>query len=404
MKILLITTARWLSSARLAMALTELGCEVEALCPGDHPMLQSSAVRKHTHFHPLTPLSCIESALRRSTLEFIIPGDELAVSYLHRIHARTTSPEVRKLIERSFGDPANYPLAHSCNDLMAVAREEGVATPLTAVVPTPAEIPGLASRFGLPLILKADGTTGGQGVRVLTQTYGAEKVWRGLRAPIGIVRLLKRMIVDSDWNQVLPFLRRDTRVVNAQSFVSGSEANTVVSCWQGEVLACICLEVVNVWYPHGPSSVVRVVNNPAMAESSRKIVKRLKLSGFCGFDFIKDEHTGVPLMIEMNPRPTQLAHLQLGAGRDLVTAWVGAASGRTVHARLAVTDKDLIAVFPHELHRDPSSPMLQEAYHDVPWSEPALVLSCMKKPSKLSTWRPRLLWLDSRARAGLDKG
>jgi len=384
------------------MALTDVGCEVEALCPNDHPMLQSSVIRKHQLFHPLAPLGCIESAIRKSAPEFIIPGDELAIFYLHRIHARTT-PDVRALIERSLGDPANYPLAHSCNELMAVAQEESVATPLTAEVPSPEDIPGLASRFGLPLILKADGTTGGQGVRVLTQTYGAEKVWQALRAPIGVARLLKRMIVDSDWNQILPFLRRDTRVVNAQSFVSGSEANTVVSCWQGEVLACICLEVVSVWYPHGPSSVVRVVDNPAMAESSRKIVKRLKLSGFCGFDFILDEHTGTPLMIEMNPRPTQLAHLQLGAKRDLVTAWVGAASGRTVRERPAITDKDLIAVFPHELHRDPSSPMLQEGYHDVPWSEPALVLSCMKRPSTWSVWRPRLLWLDSLVHSGPDK-
>ncbi len=104
-------------------------------------------------------------------------------------------------------------------------------------------------------------------------------------------------------------------------------------------------------------------------------------------------------MIEMNPRPTQLAHLQLGVGRDLVTAWVGAASGRTVRSRPSVTQKDLLAVFPHELHRDPSSPMLQEAYHDVPWSEAALVLSCMKKPSKWKAWRPRLHWLNAHARS-----
>ena len=403
MKILLITTSRWLSAARLAMALTDVGCEVEALCPHDHPMLQASVIRKHLLFHPLTPVSCIERAIRRSVPEFIIPGDELAILYLHRIHARSTG-EMRALIERSLGDPANYPFAHSCHKLMALAQEEGVATPLTAEVPDPAEIPGLAARFGMPLILKADGTTGGQGVRVLTQTYGADKIWRALRAPIGAARLMKRVIFDSDWNQILPFLRRDTRVINAQSFISGSEANTVVACWQGELLACISFEVVSVWYPHGPSSVVRVINDAAMAESSRKIVKRLNLSGFCGFDFIRDEHTGAPQMIEMNPRPTQLAHLQLGEGRDLVTAWVGAASGRTLRARPAVTEKDLIAIFPHELHRDPSSPMLQDAYHDVPWSEPAVVIACMKKPSNLSTWRPRLRWLDEHSRAGLNKG
>jgi len=48
--------------------------------------------------------------------------------------------------------------------------------------------------------------------------------------------------------------------------------------------------------------------------------------------------------------------------------------------------------------------MLQDAYHDVPWSEPAVVMACMKKPSNLSTWRPRLRWLDEHSRAGLNKG
>jgi hypothetical protein len=388
MKILLVTTSRWASAARISMALSDVGCEVEALCPRNHPMLQTSAVKKHMIFHALRPLHSIERAIRKSAPAFVIPGDELTVLYLHRLHARA-SADIRAIIERSIGDPANYHFAHSGSDFMALAQELGVATPATAQVRDPAQIPGLAQKFGLPLILKADGTTGGTGVRILTETYGAEKVWRALRAPIGFARLMKRVLVDSDWNEILPFLRRKPRVINAQSFIPGKEANIVVACWQGEMVACISLEVASVWYPRGPSSMVRVVDNPQMAESARKIVKRLNLSGFCGFDFILDEHTGSAMMIEMNARPTQLAHLQLGDGRDLITAWVGAATGRTLRARPAITDKSLIAVFPHELHRDPSSTLQQEAFHDVPWSEPGLVLACVHKPSRLNAWHPQ---------------
>jgi len=402
MKILLITTSRWASAARLAMALADVGCHVETLCPRNHPMRKTSIVRRHMLFHPLLPLGSIKRAIRRSNPDFVISCDELTVLYLHRLHAQA-SPEIRALIERSLGDPAGYSLTHHCNQLMTLAQEEGVATPATAEVPTPASIPGLAARFGLPLILKADGTTGGQGVRILTETYGAEKLWSTLRAPIGPVRLLKRMLVDSDWNGVIPFLRREKRVVNAQSFVPGTEANMVVACWKGELLSALCFEVASVWYPRGPSSVVRVVKNSAMEEAARKIVKRLNLSGFCGFDFILDEITGAPLMIEMNARPTQLAHLSLGDGRDLITAWLSAANGTSMRARPAVTGKDLIAIFPHELHRDPGSPELQNAYHDVPWSEPALVLACLRKPSKLASWRPHLQWLNVRSFLGLRK-
>ena len=389
MKILLVTTSRWASSARLAMAMTDIGCEVTALCPHSHPMLQTSVIRKHLLFQPLRPLHCIAKAIRETTPDFIVPGDELAVFHLHHLHTKA-SAGVRALIERSLGDPAAYPLTHNASQLMAVAQEEGVATPATIEVPTPKDIPALASRFGLPLVLKADGTTGGTGVRILTEIHGTENIWRSLRASISPARLLKRMFVDSDWSMVLPFLRGDIRTVSAQAFISGTEANTVVACWQGEVVACVCLEVVNTWYTRGPSSVVRVVDNPAMVAAARKMVKRLNLSGFCGFDFILEEHTRTPLMIEMNARPTQLCHLQFGPGRDLITAWASAATDSSMRARPAITDKDLIAVFPHELHRDPSSPMLTTAYHDVPWSEPTLVMSCMRKPTTWGAWRPRL--------------
>jgi len=79
MKILLVTTSRWASSARLAMAMTDIGCEVTALCPHSHPMLQTSVIRKHLLFQPLRPLHCIAKAIRETTPDFIVPGDELAV-------------------------------------------------------------------------------------------------------------------------------------------------------------------------------------------------------------------------------------------------------------------------------------------------------------------------------------
>jgi len=403
MKILLVTTSRWASTARMAMALTEVGCEVTALCPHGHPMLQTKSVRKHLTFRHLLPVHSIKQAIRQTRPDFIIPGDELAVFHLHRVHAKGTA-DVRALVERSLGDAASYPLTHNASQLMAVAQEAGVATPVTAEVSTPKDIPGLASRFGLPLVLKADGTTGGTGVRILTEVHGKENLWRGLRASISPARLLKRMLVDSDWSMVIPFLRGDIRTVNAQAFISGTEANIAVACWQGEVVSSICLEVVSVWYERGPSSVVRVIDNPVIVAAARKMVKRLNLSGFCGFDFMLDENSGAPMLLEMNARPTQLCHLQLGPGRDLITAWTSAATDLSMRARPAITDKDRIAVFPHELYRDASSPMLHMAYHDVPWSEPSLVMSCIRKPSNWAAWHPNLRWIGLGPSFGIDKG
>ena len=38
-----------------------------------------------------------------------------------------------------------------------------------------------------------------------------------------------------------------------------------------------------------------------------------------------------------------------------------------------MTDQALIALFPQEWQRDPSSPLLREAYHDAPRTQPELL-------------------------------
>jgi len=144
-------------------------------------------------------------------------------------------------------------------------------------------------------------------------------------------------------------------------------------CCRGEVLAAECMEVVKTWEAKGPSSVVRLIRDEAMVEAIRKIVGRLGISGFCGFDFMVEAGSGRLLLIEMNLRPTQLVHLALGVGRDLVAAYVRTVVGLAVGDRAAVTGGDLIALFPQELQRDAESEFVGRAYHDVPWGEARLM-------------------------------
>ena len=49
--------------------------------------------------------------------------------------------------------------------------------------------------------------------------------------------------------------------------------------------------------------------------------------------------------------------------------------------RASATQGDTIALFPREWLRDPASPWLKTAFHDVPWDDPATVRSCIEKAS-----------------------
>ena len=95
-----------------------------------------------------------------------------------------------------------------------------------------------------------------------------------------------------------------------------------------------------------------------MSAAAEKMVRRLKLSGLHGFDFMLEASTGNARLIEINPRATQVGHLTLGPGRDLPAALYAALSGEDLHPAPKVTENDIIALFPQEWMRDPDSAFL----------------------------------------------
>jgi hypothetical protein len=64
-------------------------------------------------------------------------------------------------------------------------------------------------------------------------------------------------------------------------------------------------------------------------------------------------------------------------------------TGKEIQPVPKVTENETIALFPQEWARDPKSEFLQSAYHDVPWEEPELIRSCVRK-GKQKTLRPGL--------------
>jgi hypothetical protein len=62
--------------------------------------------------------------------------------------------------------------------------------------------------------------------------------------------------------------------------------------------------------------------------------------------------------------------------------------GKAVEAA-RVTENNTIALFPQEWKRDPESPFLSSAYHDVPWDEPAVVSACAGLIRKQNARRDR---------------
>jgi hypothetical protein len=389
--VLVAATRRWFSTVRLSMALADADYTVKAVCPPNHPLSRTSAAQEMYIYRGLMPVVSFAKAIALAKPDLIIPGDDLAVQHLHQLYYREqrngrAGKDTCALIERSMGVAESFPVVYSRSKFMDLAEEEGIRVPKTREIASLEELRDWGVRMGFPTVLKANGTSGGEGVRVVHTAQEAERAFRRLQAPPIFARVAKRVLLDRDSTLVGQMLSRRRSVVNAQAFIPGREATSLVACWKGTVLAALYFEVLAKQDSTGPASVVRMIQDADMVSATEKMVRRLNLSGLHGFDFMLEAQTGKAYLIEINPRTTQAGHLRLGPGRDLPAALHAAISSGVVREATKMTESDTIAFFPQEWLRNPESAFLRSGYHDVPWEEPELVRVCLRKQRN---WRAR---------------
>ncbi len=381
-RILLAATLRWPLAARLAIAFARLGCPVQAWCPPGHPLEKTRAVGR-IHYHgTLALLESLAAAIHEAAPDLVVPCDDDAAILLHQLHevsyGTAALAMARRVIERSLGTPASCSLATARAELMRLAMTEAIRVPASARLSGPADLAEWSAHSGFPAVLKSDHSWGGQGVAVVRDDEEALAAFHLATHPTW-KRALAHLILRRDPSHVLRRFGGARPAVTVQKFIAGRPANRAVACWQGEVLAGISVVALHTQGDTGPATVVQVIDNEEMAESARRMVRALGLSGFCGLDFIIEAGTGDAYLIEVNPRATPISYLALGAGQDLIAALQTRFRGRPAQKVEAIRG-DVIAMFPGEWRRDPTSPYLQSAFHDVPWVEMDLVRDCVDLP------------------------
>ncbi len=389
-KILITTTNTWPSSSRLMVEFSGIGHVVAIVCPiNGHPSRKVRYVHRTFPYRPLAPLDSLADAIEATKPDIIIPCDDKAVRHLHRLHSsrraqRWRETDIPALIERSLGPPESYAIVDSRNLLLKIAEEERILTPRTNAIDSTTDLELLRSMHPLPWVLKADGTTGGTGVRIAHTIEEARGHHSQLRQSMGLLRSVKRLVVDRDLileGQWRDRFGRSRPAVVVQSFVRGAAANCAVACWKGEVLAGLSCEAVTTEAELGPATVIRIIDNDGMMVAARRLARRLRLSGFFGLDFVIQEGTGVAYLIEINPRCTPPSHIRLGAGRDMVGMLSARLTGKPLSEPVSITPNNLIAYFPQALLRN--SELLPSSYHDAPYAEPDLLEElCRPFPSR----------------------
>jgi predicted ATP-grasp superfamily ATP-dependent carboligase len=379
-KILLTATNRWPSAARLMIEFYRIGHVVSILCPVHHPSEKLRVAHRTFRYKTFAPLDSLAEAIETAKPDIIIPCDDLAVRHLHSLHSGRRAQyaaqvDIPGLIAHSLGSPEGFTTVDSRYMLLEAARQEGIPTPETHLINSLGDLERWRSTQPFPWVLKADGTTGGVGVRIVHTLEEARHHCSALRRRMGLLRSIKRVTVDGDlilqragWHS-LPSPLPGAVVV--QPYIRGGAANCAVVCWKGEVLAGVGCEAVSTETPVGPATVVRLVDNPEMMTAAQRLARRLNLSGFFGLDFVIEQGTGAAHLIEMNPRCTPPSHLRLGVGRDMIGALSGRLTGQPPSEPVSVTQNNLIAYFPQAFLRQ--SEYLSTSYHDLPAEEPELI-------------------------------
>ena len=375
-KILLADTNWWANSARLAIGLAEVGCDLSAICRmPNHPLMKTRAVRRTFPYSAFSPLSALRAAIEQVDPDLVIPACDRSVGHLHELYGEAqvrgeAGCKIRTLIERSLGAPASYAIVSSRYMLLSIAQEEGIRVPQTRLVTRPAALEEW-SKEPFPWVLKADKTWGGGGVWIVHSHEEAKSSLRQVEQLSRFSRAIKRLIVNRD-----PFWLRDwcvgsERDIIAQTYIDGKPANCTAVCWKGKVLAAIAVRVARTEGVTGPASIVHIVEGGEMLEAARRIVARLDLSGFCGFDFVEETSTGKAYLVEMNPRTAPPCHLRLGNGKDLAGALWAQLACRPLPKPTAETGAGLVAYFPQGLKNENEIP--PGCFKDIPYEEPDLV-------------------------------
>jgi hypothetical protein len=358
-KILLSTTMRWPTAARLAGAFAQSGCAVDAIAPAGHPLDVSRYPTRRFRYRALAPLRTLHAAIADSKPDLIVPCDDRALAHLLALQ----HGEFAGLVARSLGAPQHYAQLTGRAGFLAAARDAGVAVPDTIAVEDKSTFEFALAMMGLPAVLKTDGSWGGDGVAILRRSDTARDAWRRFTHPTSRIKSTMRALRSGDAHHLLAALKTAPARISLQRHVWGTPATTSMACWQGEVVAAHHFDVLTADGERGPASVIKRVNDAAMDDAGRKLARRFGLSGLHGLDYMRDADGRVNL-IEINPRATQTSHLALE--QDLCAALAACVTGTTALPRPTATARDIIALFPRELPRDAAGPWPGAAYHDVP--------------------------------------
>lgn len=378
-KVLIIALNKnWTGISRLPEGLKRAGFDPYTLCPRSSYL----ALTHHLNggiFYPTFTYSrskfiyvWILLALLTFKPDLIIPGDEDAIKALHNFaNFFENIPYFSRfshLIRASLTPKEFDSFILSKSDFQQKCTELGLRTPKNIVVKNLEVALSEAQIIGYPVVIKHDSGYGGSGVFICQNSDDLKSHFKKIKnAPLLIKA--KSWIKDFLFVSILSSEPK----ISIQQFIKGTIGQAPFCAKDGVVFAfnpMIRLQT----YPGdtGPATVSAGHENIDTEHFVRTVAKALHFTGFGSLEYMIEESSGQLYIIELNPRPTPTCHIS----DEVVPNDLGKIFFKGINAHqleISTFKPFTIVMFPGEKRRDPQSPYIKNAYHDIPLNDPELL-------------------------------
>ena len=376
--LLVATATQWLGAARVPRALSRAGFDVSVLIPKGSLAEKSRFVRR-IGFLPHNATSrewmyAFAATVKAVAPRIVLPCDDTALRLLMLL-ATLPPPEMRPdlkiqlqvLINDSLGEPVLYRTSIDRTLITPAAEAMGIPVPAHRVVSSLGEAESFIAAHRFPLVVRRSQSTAGEGVAIVHSSDELAAAMTRLLQPAG-----------------LDFGDSTVGSVMLQAHIPGRAHFYVGVAWKGELLAGFAVDKLE-GDPLGPPTASRYFRSKAMHELTARLAKGFDLTGIFSPEFIVDERTGEPILLDLNRRMSHGSHIGALFNVDVAAALHSAMHGlpQTTRAELDDGEEHLCAHFPAEWVRDAESRWLREARVDIPWDEPDLFLALVEEGRRL---------------------
>ena len=365
----------YIAPARMPFELQRAGFRVALLAPRNALATHTEYVDQIGYFPDDVKfqewVGIVVGVVRTIKPALILPGDDITVRTLMQLVLdppqglrEDIRNELGALIRQSLGNPAGWMDTVDKARLFELAQRNGLSVAEGGIADDADSAIAIAASLGYPVIVRQMFGSAGRGAARCESAAD-------LRSAISAFPAADA------WSP------RDGQRLVVQRWIDGAVVNRASVAWEGKEIAGVTRGRLAT-YPGslGPASAVEFVGMPEVAAATRALFALVGMHGLVGTQFIVDDKSHVPYLVEVNRRMLPATHAGARVGVDLAAALYAKVSGNewTGPTDLPPGPGLRLALFPQEWYRDMNSEWLRTLPSDAPWHDPELLAAMLRVP------------------------